>query len=98
MQFKYRLPRKLEVFIKDPSPILPILENLKDDSSKYVQKSVANCINDIFKDNYNIGKILIGDWVNKEMSKERKWIIKHALRNLIKQEDQWAINSVKLVC
>ena len=82
---------KLQAFIEDPTPILPILENLKDDTSKYVQKSVANCINDILKDNLEIGKNLIEQWI-KNPSKERKWIIKHALRNLLKQEDKWALN------
>lgn len=81
-----RLPwaTKLDLFIKDPSPLLPILNNLKDDKSKYVQKSVANCINDILKDNKDVGIQLIESWKEENMSKERKWIIKHALRNLIK--------------
>lgn len=82
-----RLPwaTKLNLFIKDPAPLLPILNNLKDDKSKYVQKSVANCINDILKDNKEIGIQLIESWKVENMSKERTWIIKHALRNLIKK-------------
>jgi len=88
-----RLPwaSKLDIFINDPSPLLPILDNLKDDSSKYVQKSVANCINDILKDNTEIAKSLIEAWMSAEPTKERMWIVKHALRNLIKKEDAWAI-------
>lgn len=91
-----RLPwaPKLDQFIVDPSPILPILENLKDDTSKYVQKSVANCINDILKDNREIGKTLIESWV-PNATKERKWIIKHALRNLLKAGDEWAVKTIK---
>ncbi len=87
-----RLPwaKKLDEFIKDPAPILPILHNLKDDPSKYVQKSVANCVNDILKDNLEVGKQLIEDWQQADMSKARKWIIKHALRNLLKADDHWA--------
>ncbi len=90
-----RLPwaSKLQVFIEDPQPILPILENLKDDSSKYVQKSVANCVNDILKDNLIIGKPLIEKWL-QDPSKERKWIIKHALRNLLKRGDKWALGVI----
>ncbi|RKN81267.1 DNA alkylation repair protein [Ulvibacterium marinum] len=86
-----RLPwaAKLDVFIEDPTPILPILENLKDDPSKYVQKSVANCINDILKDHPRIGKDLIDSWLLCP-TKERKWIVKHALRNLLKLKDSWA--------
>jgi len=87
-----RLPwaTKLQQFIDDPKPILPILQNLKDDPSKYVQKSVANCVNDILKDNPVIAKQLIEEWNVDNISKARKWIIKHALRNLLKQEDAWA--------
>lgn len=91
-----RLPwaAKLDRFIADPSPILPILENLKDDSSKYVQKSVANCINDILKDNPEIGKKLIEHWA-PNATKSRKWIIKHALRNLIRGGNKWALEILK---
>ena len=88
-----RLPwaSKLQMFIDDPQPILPILENLKDDPSKYVQKSVANNINDILKDNYTIGMELLQKWTSTNPTKPRKWIIKHALRKRIKEEDSKAI-------
>jgi len=87
--------RKLDLFIKNPKPILPILNSLKDDPSKYVQKSVANCINDILKDNPETGKTLIEKWNSpKKISPQRKWIIKHALRNHIKKEDPWALKQV----
>ena len=91
-----RLPwaSKLQQFIDNPELLLPILENLKDDSSKYIQKSVANCINDILKDNYTIGKLLINGWVTNA-TKERKWIMKHALRNLLKRDDKWAVSTIK---
>lgn len=92
-----RLPwaNKLDAFIKNPKPIIPILNNLKDDPSKYVQKSVANCINDILKDNPEIGKGIIEKWNVKNISKERKWVIKHALRNLVKADDKWAKAQIK---
>ena len=81
-----RLPwaSKLQQYIDDPRPILPILENLKDDPYKYVQKSVANCLNDILKDNFEIGKTLIESWT-PQATKARKWIIKHALRKFFKK-------------
>lgn len=90
-----RLPwaNKIQLFIDDPAPLLPILENLKDDTSKYVQKSVANCLNDILKDNPETAKSIIKEWAVRP-TKERKWIIKHALRNLIKKGDEWAIRLV----
>ena len=89
-----RLPwaKKLDTFIEDLSPILPILSNLKGDKSKYVQKSVANCLNDIYKDNMSAGQELIEQWISQgSISKETSWIIKHSLRNLIKKEDKWAM-------
>lgn len=90
-----RLPwaTKLQMFIDDPSPLLPILENLKDDPSKYVQKSVANCLNDILKDNPEVANRIIEKW-STDASKEGIWIIKHALRNLRKKDDEWALKIV----
>nr|WP_235297335.1 DNA alkylation repair protein [Portibacter marinus] len=87
-----RLPwaSKLDVFIQRPKLILPILDNLHNDKIKYVQKSVANCLNDILKDNIDIGKELIDKWKEGYCSKECNWIIKHALRNLLKNNDSWA--------
>jgi 3-methyladenine DNA glycosylase AlkC len=51
-----RLPwaKNMEQFLIDPTPVLPILENLKEDESLFVRKSVANNLNDILKDNYEI--------------------------------------------
>lgn len=80
-----RLPwaMALPLFKKDPSRILPILENLKNDPSEYVRKSVANNLNDITKDNPEIVLSLIKKW--KNLSKETDWIIKHGTRTLLKQ-------------
>lgn len=87
-----RLPwaTKLDLFIDNPVPVIKILNQLKDDKSKYVQNSVANNLNDILKDNYEIGKRTVDKWLDNA-GKERKWIIKHALRNQIKSENEWAI-------
>ncbi|MCL6265824.1 DNA alkylation repair protein [Flagellimonas myxillae] len=91
-----RLPwaTKLDSFIGDPTPLFPILDSLKDDPSKYVQKSVANCINDVLKDNPEIGKAWLSSWTTGKISKERKWIVKHALRNLLKANDPWALDTL----
>jgi 3-methyladenine DNA glycosylase AlkC len=47
-----RLPwaPRLRRFVDDPSPVLPLLEALRDDPSGYVRRSVANNLNDIAKD------------------------------------------------
>jgi len=64
-------------------PILPILENLKNDESEFVRKSVANNLNDISKDNPQIVIKIVKNWQGK--TKNTDWIIKHASRTLLKQ-------------
>ena len=88
-----RLPwaNKLSMFIEDPSPIVPILENLKNDEVRYVQKSVANCLNDILKDNYDFAMTLIERWSMEQASNQTRWIINHSLRKLKKTEDPRAL-------
>jgi 3-methyladenine DNA glycosylase AlkC len=80
-----RLPWAMAIpFLKtDPSPILPILENLKNDSSEWVRKSVANSLNDIAKDHPDIVIRLARKW--KGISKETDAIIKHGSRTLLKK-------------
>lgn len=67
----------------DPSPILPILENLKNDPARFVRLSVANNLNDIAKDNPQVVIDLVKRW--KGESEEVDWIIKHGCRTLLKQ-------------
>ena len=79
-----RLPwgLRLTALVRDPTPVMPILEQLKTDPSPYVRKSVANHLNDITKDN--------PDWViDRVQAWDRThpatgWIVRHALRTLIK--------------
>ena len=74
----------------DPAPILPILENLKDDPSEAVRRSVANNLNDITKDNPQVALDLLKRW-NQTGSPEIEKITKHALRSLIKKGDPQAL-------
>lgn len=86
--------KKFHQFSKDPSPIFNIIEMLKDDTSKYVQKSVANSLNDVLKENYPAAMEVINRWAENP-TKQRKWIIKHALRNQIKAENEEAISIIE---
>ncbi|PEJ56182.1 hypothetical protein CN692_18590 [Bacillus sp. AFS002410] len=67
----------------DPTPILSILENLKEDESLYVRKSVANNLNDISKDHPNLVLKIAKEWYGKNPN--TNWIIKHACRTLLKK-------------
>ena len=91
-----RLPwaMALTEFKKDPTPILPILELLKNDESEYVRKSVANCLNDISKDHADAVLQIVNIW--KGNSKETDWIVKHASRGLLKQGNVSALQSFGL--
>ncbi len=80
-----RLPwgMQLKAFVKDPAPILPLLEALRDDPSEYVRRSVANSLNDIAKDHPDLVAALAGRWL-KDATTERTRLIRHACRTLIK--------------
>jgi hypothetical protein len=83
-----RLPWGLQLkgLIADPSPTLPLLEALLDDDSDYVRRSVANHLNDIAKDHPG----LVADWLERHLpsaSAQRRALLRHASRSLIKQGD-----------
>lgn len=80
-----RLPwgMALKAYKTDPSPLLPILQQLKADPEPYVQRSVANHLNDISKDHPELVLDIAQEWLGQHQSTD--WIIKHALRGLLKQ-------------
>ncbi len=83
-----RLPwgLRLQALVADPAPTLPLLRRLQDDPSAYVRRSVANHLNDIAKDHPD----LIAHWLAEhlpEASTERRALLRHASRGLIKQGD-----------
>lgn len=82
----------------NPAPIIPILENLKNDTSEIVRKSVANNLNDIAKDNPQTVIDLARKWKGK--SKNTDGVMKHGCRTLLKQGNQevfeiFGLNAVK---
>ncbi len=87
-----RLPwaMALPKFKKDPSPILPILEKLKNDDSENVRRSVANNLNDISKDHPDVVLDICERWYGQ--SKETDKIVKHACRTMLKAGDKRALS------
>ena len=81
-----RLPwaTQLKKLIKDPAPILVLLDKIKTDNSSYVRRSVANNLNDIAKDHPKTIIDICSRW-KKDTSIETSWIIRHATRTLIKK-------------
>ncbi|MDO9436787.1 DNA alkylation repair protein [Hydrogenophaga sp.] len=81
-----RLPwgLRLQALVLDPTPTLPLLRALQDDSSSYVRRSVANHLNDIAKDHPD----LVAGWVRDHLidaPDARSALLRHASRSLIKQ-------------
>jgi 3-methyladenine DNA glycosylase AlkC len=82
-----RLPwgEALSMFKVDPTPVLAILKNLKQDKSIYVRKSVANNLNDISKDNPMIVAKIAKDWSGNNPYTD--WIIRRGCRTLIRENE-----------
>ncbi|MDH5367426.1 MAG: hypothetical protein OEW67_10585 [Cyclobacteriaceae bacterium] len=81
---------KLTTIAEDPSPVLPILEELKNDPELYVRRSVANNVGDIAKDHIDLALNLCEKWLDGASS-ELKWVIRHAIRNPCKKGNKRAI-------
>jgi 3-methyladenine DNA glycosylase AlkC len=77
---------KLDAIIQNPSLTKPILENLKQDDSLYVRKSVANHINDVSKDKPDYVLGLVKAW--DKQHPHTAWIVKRGCRSLFKQGDK----------
>lgn len=77
---------------ENPEWVRPIIEHLLADSSRYVQKSVANLLNDLSKTQpewlLNNATLWLKQSTNKAVT---QWIIKHALRTLLKQGHSQAL-------
>ncbi|MCY7784960.1 MULTISPECIES: DNA alkylation repair protein [unclassified Bacillus (in: firmicutes)] len=86
-----RLPwgKSIPALKSDPSPVLPILENLMQDESLYVRKSVANNLNDISKTHSHLLRKVADQWYGTHPYSD--WIIKHAYRTLLKKGDKQAL-------
>ncbi len=82
---------RLSALIKDPEPVIPILNYLKDDETLYVRRSVANHLGDIAKDHPQRIFDLCQSWLEAGSNKELNWVIRHALRYPAKKEDAQAL-------
>ncbi|WP_315835894.1 DNA alkylation repair protein [Bradyrhizobium prioriisuperbiae] len=83
---------QIEPLIADPAPVAAILESLKADPSLYVRKSVANHLNDITKDHPGWVLDRIRGWSRDDP--RTVWIVRHALRTLIKKGDRNALTII----
>lgn len=80
---RIRLPwsQKLFVALDEFEKYTIILTNLKDDPEKFVQKSVGNNLNDLYKDAPEKADFIVSQWEKLEGSRAQDWIIQHGRRN-----------------
>jgi len=92
-----RLPWAMQLprLIEDPAPTLSLLEKLRDDEEAYVRRSVANHLNDIAKDHPDLVARLAKEWM-KNADTNRKKLVRHACRSLIKQGHTGALEAFGL--
>lgn len=72
---------KLDTFIGQPQPVFDILDTLKTDPVKFVQRSVANHLTDYLKVNPEPTRQLIDSWRQSD-NPHTLWIIKRATRRI----------------
>jgi 3-methyladenine DNA glycosylase AlkC len=80
---RIRLPwaRKLTVALERFDDFKAILGNLKDDPSRFVQKSVGNNLNDLYREAPEKAEEIIGEWERSgTLSAPARWVVKHGRR------------------
>jgi 3-methyladenine DNA glycosylase AlkC len=80
---RIRLPwaKRIYTAIDEFESYKTILTNLKNDGSKFVQKSVGNNLNDLYKEFPGRANEIIDEWNRGRPAKETLWIINHGLRS-----------------
>ena len=81
---RVRLPwsKKLYTALDYFEDYFEILDHLKNDPDKYIQKSVANNLNDLYKEAPDRFEWILSKWKLENPSKECEWIMKHGSRNV----------------
>ena len=81
---RIRLPwsKKLYTALDYFEDYFEILDHLKNDPDKYIQKSVANNLNDLYKEAPDRFEWILSKWKSESPSKECEWIMKHGSRNV----------------
>lgn len=88
-----KLPWAQKITIPITAPI-PILDKLFSDKTRFVTRSVANHVNDISKIDPDLAVDTLTRWQKsgKQQPEEMNYIVRHALRTLVKQGSPKAMN------
>ncbi len=71
---------------REPWRGLPLLEPVRSDPSRYVQRAVANWLNDASKDQPEWTREVCARWLQETPSEATEWIVNSALRTLRKRD------------
>lgn len=87
-----KLPWAKKLEISQDTP-LPYLDALYADQTRFVTRSVSNHLNDISKSDPDVVVQTLAKWRDEGLqnAKEMDWMTRHALRGLIKQGHQGAL-------
>jgi 3-methyladenine DNA glycosylase AlkC len=90
-----KLPWGMKIGLSVEAP-LSILDTLHADSTRFVTRSVANHLNDIAKTHPDLVLERLNHWKKQKLQnpKELDFIIRHALRTLIKKGDNRALELI----
>lgn len=74
----------------NPERVIELLEELKDDSSTLVRRSVANNLNDLGKVRPDLAERTCARWLERA-SPARRALVEHALRSAVKRGESYAL-------
>ncbi|OQJ72026.1 hypothetical protein BMS77_05700 [Leuconostoc pseudomesenteroides] len=92
---RIRLPwaKKMYIALEWFDTYKQILTNLKDDTDKTIQKSVASNLNDLYKESPELFEEIIDSWKDENVTEACTWIINHGSRtkrktNYVKSQEK----------
>ena len=81
----------IEALKREPERGLPLLEPVRSDPSRYVQRAVANWLNDASKSRPEWVREVCARWSAESPTASTAWIVNSALRTLRKREARDAV-------
>lgn len=77
---------RLERLKQEPKLALPLLEQVRSDPSRYVQRAVANWLNDASRTRPEWVRAVCRRWQSESPTEQTRWIVDRALRTLRQQQ------------